>query len=415
MRSSKGEYTVGETNELRIGINGTQVTIKDCFERVLRFCEYDAYKGYDLKGHDFDDEPDVFQRELLAATNGAMRARSSVKAWQPIIGSRIPELAAIPTVADLIDASDADYAVLRSKLRECYDLLIKPGVGDVAASKMLHLKRPKLVAISDVFVKQALGVSWKLSYTDQAIAVSDGVRKMGIVNREWLTSLQTKLAGLPKPIKLSKVRLLDILVWSYMVKEFSLYNQMFDADCIKFGEFKLKSGIISPVYVDFRGLISKPDLLREVGEALADKAREIGCDRIAGIPYAGIPLGVAASLAGDIPMIYPRKEVKQYGTGKTIEGEFKEGEKVLVIDDIITDGASKIEAIEPLKEAGLVVTDVLVILDREQGGDKILAKAGYKLHSLGKLSEVLDALVAAGKVDAEMRAKVAEFIAANQF
>lgn len=195
----------------------------------------------------------------------------------------------------------------------------------------------------------------------------------------------------------------------------TLYQKIFDAGCIKFGEFKLKSGIMSPVYCDFRGLISKPELLKEIGEALAERAREIGCDRVAGIPYAGLPLGVAASLAGGIPMIYPRKEVKDYGTKKLIEGAYEQGDRVLVIDDIITDGASKIEAIAPLTEAGLSVTDVLIILDREQGGDKILAKAGYTLHSLGKLSEVLDALVAAGKVEPEMRAKVAEFIADNQF
>ncbi|MCE5315030.1 MAG: orotate phosphoribosyltransferase [Armatimonadota bacterium] len=195
----------------------------------------------------------------------------------------------------------------------------------------------------------------------------------------------------------------------------TLYNKIFDAGCIKFGEFTLKSGILSPVYCDFRGLISHPALLKEIGEALAARAKEIGCDRVAGIPYAGLPLGVAASLAGDIPMIYPRKEAKDYGTKKLIEGAYSQGDRVLVIDDIITDGASKIEAITPLREAGLVITDVLIILDREQGGDRILAKSGYRLHSLGKLSEVLDALVAAGKVEPEMRAKVTEFIAANQF
>ena len=193
-----------------------------------------------------------------------------------------------------------------------------------------------------------------------------------------------------------------------------LYARIYDAGCVKFGEFKLKSGIISPVYVDFRGLISLPPLLREIGRALAARAKEIGCDRIAGIPYAGLPLGVAAALAGDIPMV-PRKEVKAYGTAKAIEGEHHPGEKVLVIDDIITDGASKIEAIQPLAAAGLVVKDVLVILDREQGGDRILAKSGCKLHSLGKLSAVLDALVASGKVDAATRAKVAAFIAQHQF
>jgi uridine monophosphate synthetase len=195
----------------------------------------------------------------------------------------------------------------------------------------------------------------------------------------------------------------------------TLYNKIFDAGCIKFGEFKLKSGIMSPVYCDFRGLISKPELLKEIGEALAVRAKEIGCDRIAGIPYAGLPLGVAASIIGNIPMIYPRKEAKDYGTKKLIEGAYNEGDRVLVIDDIITDGASKIEAIAPLKEAGITVTDVLIILDREQGGDKILAKAGYKLHSLGKLSEVLDALVATGKVEPAMKTKVAEFILKNQF
>lgn len=195
----------------------------------------------------------------------------------------------------------------------------------------------------------------------------------------------------------------------------SLYKTFFNAGCMKFGEFKLKSGIMSPVYCDFRGLVSHPALLKEVGEALAARAKQIGCDRVAGIPYAGLPLGVAASIAGDIPMLYPRKEAKDYGTKKLIEGAFSEGDRVLVIDDIITDGASKIEAIAPLKDAGLLITDVLIILDREQGGDKILAKAGYKLHSLGKLSDVLDVLVAAEKVDPEMREKVAVFIAGNQF
>ncbi len=198
-----------------------------------------------------------------------------------------------------------------------------------------------------------------------------------------------------------------------------LYNKIFDAGCIKFGEFKLKSGIMSPVYCDFRGLVSKPELLREIGLALGKKAKQIGYgnthDRLAGIPYAGLPLGIAASIASGIPMIYPRKEAKEYGTKKLIEGIFDEGDRVLIIDDIITDGASKIETIAPLKEAGLIVNDVLIILDREQGGDKILLKAGYKLHSLGKLSEVLDALVAAGKVETQMQAKVAEFIKSNQF
>ena len=194
-----------------------------------------------------------------------------------------------------------------------------------------------------------------------------------------------------------------------------LYAHFFTAGCIKFGEFKLKSGIMSPIYVDFRVLVSKPELLRRVGEAVAAKLEELDCDLIAGIPYAGIPIAVAASLASGRPMIYPRKEVKDYGTARAIEGEFQPGQKVVVIDDIITDGASKIEAIKPLEEAGLVIKDVLVVLDREQGGGKMLEKAGYNLHSVGKLSEVLEALVGAGKISVEQRTEVAEFIAGHQF
>ena len=194
-----------------------------------------------------------------------------------------------------------------------------------------------------------------------------------------------------------------------------LYEKIFDAGCIKFGEFKLKSGIMSPVYVDFRGLISKPLLLAEIGSALSTKVKEIGCDRIAGIPYAGLPLGVATSLAGNIPMIYARREAKEYGTGKLIEGEYTPGEHVIMIDDIITDGRSKVESIIPLTARGLLVHDVLVILDREQGGKQILEKSGYNLHSLGSLSEVLETLTNMKKVSSVVAERVSAFIKENQF
>lgn len=194
-----------------------------------------------------------------------------------------------------------------------------------------------------------------------------------------------------------------------------LYDKIFEAGCIKFGEFKLKSGLMSPVYVDFRGLISKPALLAEIGTALAEKAKEIGCDRIAGIPYAGLPLGVAASIAGDIPLIYARREVKEYGTGKLIEGDWTPGERIIMIDDIITDGRSKIESVTPLTARGLIVHDILIILDREQGGKQIIENGGYRLHSLGTLTEVLDKLVASRKVSAVTASRVKEFIKENQF
>lgn len=195
----------------------------------------------------------------------------------------------------------------------------------------------------------------------------------------------------------------------------NLYAKLYDIGCVKFGEFKLKSGIMSPVYVDFRVLVSHPDVLKMVGEKLVEMTKGLEFDRIAGLPYAGLPIGVAMSLEGGYPMIYPRKEAKDYGTAKLIEGEYKEGEKILVVDDVITDGTAKIEAIKPLVLAGLKVTDVAIILDREQGGANILAELGYKLHSLMTLSQALDSLVKQGKVSEDMQKKVRSFIAEHQF
>jgi uridine monophosphate synthetase len=193
-----------------------------------------------------------------------------------------------------------------------------------------------------------------------------------------------------------------------------LYAKLFECGCVKFGEFKLKSGIMSPVYVDFRTLVSHPEALQMVATAMRKVLKKLTFDRMAAIPYAGLPIGVAISLASGIPMIYPRKEQKSYGTAKLIEGYHVAGEKVVVVDDVITDGASKIEAIAPLEEAGLVVKDVVIILDREQGGAAKLAKAGYTLHSVAKLSDVLASLVKQDRLSKEKRDEVARFIAENQ-
>ena len=195
----------------------------------------------------------------------------------------------------------------------------------------------------------------------------------------------------------------------------NLVRCLFEAGCIQFGKFELKSGIMSPIYIDLRILASRPKILKPLGGFAAKICSEIGCDRIAAIPYAGLPIGTATSLAGEIPMIYPRREKKAYGTGRIIEGEYNKGDKVLVIDDIVTDGTSKIEAIQSLQKAGLFTTDILVVIDREQGGEKILAEAGYQLHSLCTLSEVLEVLESEGMIDSSVRTDTFQFITENQF
>jgi uridine monophosphate synthetase len=190
-----------------------------------------------------------------------------------------------------------------------------------------------------------------------------------------------------------------------------------DIGAIKFGDFTLASGKRSPIYIDLRLLASYPYALRQVAQAYADLIRQVLASgngerdvRLAAIPYAALPIGTAVALELDLPLIYPRKELKSHGTARQIEGEFQPGDRVIVLDDLITTGGSKREAIEPLQAAGLAVRDVVVLIDREQGGRQELEAAGYRLHSVLRLSAMLDMLVDTGRISADQRASTLAFL-----
>lgn len=189
-----------------------------------------------------------------------------------------------------------------------------------------------------------------------------------------------------------------------------LADGLLDAGCIKFGEFTLKSGIVSPIYIDLRHLVSYPDLLSQVASAYLPLLKSLSFDRLAALPYAAIPIATAISLQGGWPLIYPRKEVKSYGTKAEIEGEYRPGDQVVVIDDLVTTGGSKFEVIEKMTRAGLYVEDVLVLVDRQSGADLALSQAGYRLHSVFTLSDLLGYWQNAGKISSVQASEVRSFL-----
>lgn len=184
----------------------------------------------------------------------------------------------------------------------------------------------------------------------------------------------------------------------------------FELGIIKFGSFTLKSGIESPFYVDLRPLASSPTLLKTLSNNLLDLVEDSPFDLICGVPYAALPMATTMSLASGIPLIIKRKENKGYGTKRMLEGVFSEGQNCLLVEDVITSGKSLVETIDEVEREGLAVTDLVVVLDREQGGKERLAKKGYKVQTLFTIKEAIDILHKYHRLDDEEVKRIKHFL-----
>ncbi len=195
-------------------------------------------------------------------------------------------------------------------------------------------------------------------------------------------------------------------------KEFFL--ECYKLGIIKFGRFTLKSGIESPFYVDLRPLASDPKILKKLANYLLEMLPLDNFDIICGVPYAALPMATAMSLESYIPLIIKRKEAKSYGTKKLIEGIYEKGQNCLLVEDVITSGKSLVETIDEVENEGIKVSDIVVVLDREQGGKEKLEKKGYKVHSLFNISEVVEILREVNYIDDEEVARIRDFVNGNK-
>lgn len=185
-----------------------------------------------------------------------------------------------------------------------------------------------------------------------------------------------------------------------------LIHSLYQIGAIKFGEFTLKSGQTSKIYLDLRQLVSYPQLLRNASNAIWQKIHANHMDLICGVPYTALPIATCITLLHNVPMIMRRKEKKDYGTKQQIEGKFQEGQTCLIIEDVITSGSSIIETAKDLEAAGLKVTDVAVLIDRQQGAQENLKKQNYNVHAVLTMKEILRALLNSTLLAPEERAIV---------
>jgi orotate phosphoribosyltransferase len=192
-------------------------------------------------------------------------------------------------------------------------------------------------------------------------------------------------------------------------------NALFSSGCLKFGSFKIKSGAISPYYIDLARLLSSPKQMCFITDLAAEQVKQImvsdRIDKLASIELKGALIVANIACKVNLPCIVVRKEEKVYGvTGRIAGADIAKGDDILFFDDVISEGLSKIEGIKPLQELGGIVKHMLVVVNREQGGKEKLEKLGFRVHALANISGIADSLYLNKHISKEQADDVLDFV-----
>ena len=192
-------------------------------------------------------------------------------------------------------------------------------------------------------------------------------------------------------------------------------NALYSSGCVKFGVFKIKSGAISPYYIDLTRLLSSPEQLCVVAEVAAEQVRRImvsdRIDKLASIELKGALIVPSIACKVNLPCVIVRKEEKAYGvTGRIAGADVAKGDNILFFDDVVSEGLSKVEGIKPLQALGGNVKHMLVVVNREQGGKENLEKLGFRVHALAKISEIVNSLYQNKHISKEQADKVLGYV-----
>jgi orotate phosphoribosyltransferase len=195
----------------------------------------------------------------------------------------------------------------------------------------------------------------------------------------------------------------------------SIAGALYRSGCLKFGTFKIKSGALSPYYIDLARLLSSPKDLCNIAEIAACEIKNLMAieqiDKLASIELKGALILPNIACEVNLPCVIVRKEEKAYGvTGRIAGAEVTKGDHILFFDDVVSEGLSKVEGIKPLEELGAHVRNVMVVVDREQGGRENLERLGYKVHALAKISNLVSSLLESKHVSKDQADAVLNYI-----